>query len=46
VCEGATEVCDEGAVAQLIEQQARGLGFRAKAQTLEVHGVCRGCRAA
>ena len=45
-CENATEVCDEGAIAKLIEQQARGFGFRAKAQTLEVHGVCKGCRAA
>ena len=43
VCEGATELCDEGAIAHLIEQQARGFGFRAKAQTLEVHGVCRQC---
>ena len=34
------------ALAELIEQQARGFGFRAKAQTLEVHGVCKGCRAA
>lgn len=46
VCEGATELCDEGAIAQMIEQQARGFGFRAKAQTLEVHGVCKGCLAA
>ena len=43
VCESATEVCDEGAIAQLIERQARDFGFRAKAQTLEVHGVCKGC---
>ena len=43
VCEGATELCDEGAVALMIEQQARGFGFRAKAQTLEVHGVCKAC---
>ncbi|HEY8229458.1 MAG TPA: transcriptional repressor [Rhodanobacteraceae bacterium] len=42
-CENATEVCDEGAIAKLIEQQARGFGFRAKAQTLEVHGVCMRC---
>jgi Fur family zinc uptake transcriptional regulator len=45
VCESATEVCDEGAIARLIEQQAHGFGFRAKAQTLEVHGVCRHCTA-
>lgn len=43
VCEGATELCDEGAIAHLIEHQARGFGFRAKAQTLEVHGVCKAC---
>lgn len=43
VCESATEVCDDGAIAHLIEQQARGLGFRSKAQTLEVHGVCKRC---
>lgn len=44
VCENATEVCDEGAIAKLIEQQARGFGFRSKAQTLEVHGVCKACQ--
>ncbi|HEX5354462.1 MAG TPA: transcriptional repressor [Rhodanobacteraceae bacterium] len=43
ICESATEVCDEGAIARLIEQQAQGFGFRAKAQTLEVHGVCKAC---
>ena len=46
VCEGATEVCDDGAIAHLIEQQANGFGFRAKEQTLEVHGVCKRCRKA
>ena len=46
VCESATEVCDEGSIARLIEQQARDFGFRAKAQTLEVHGVCKDCRVA
>src|SRR6185503_18790866 len=40
VCEGATELCDDGAVAGLIEKRAGTLGFRAKAQTLEVHGIC------
>ena len=44
VCEGATELCDDGAVAGLIEKRAGTLGFRAKAQTLEVHGVCKNCR--
>lgn len=45
VCEGATEVCDDGAIAHMIERQADGFGFRAKGQVLEVHGVCRNCRA-
>jgi Fur family zinc uptake transcriptional regulator len=43
VCSGAEEVCDER-VAELIEAQAKALGFRAQAQTLEVHGVCKRCR--
>ncbi len=43
VCDSAVEVCDEH-VAELIESQARRLGFRARAQTLEVHGVCKHCR--
>ncbi|HEY3520221.1 MAG TPA: transcriptional repressor [Rhodanobacteraceae bacterium] len=46
VCEGATELCDDGAVAGLIEKRAGTLGFRARGQTLEVHGVCRDCRTA
>jgi Fur family zinc uptake transcriptional regulator len=46
VCESATEVCDDGAIAHLIERQAHDFGFRAKAQTLEVHGVCRRCGSA
>ncbi|HEX7113397.1 MAG TPA: transcriptional repressor, partial [Mizugakiibacter sp.] len=46
VCSSAVELCDEGEVADLIEAQAKALGFRAKAQTLEVHGVCRQCRSA
>lgn len=43
-CDSATELCDDGAVAGLIERQARTFGFRARAQTLEVHGVCQACR--
>ncbi|HET7662325.1 MAG TPA: transcriptional repressor [Rhodanobacteraceae bacterium] len=43
VCESATEVCDDGAIAHMIAQQAKGFGFRAKAQILEVHGICKGC---
>lgn len=45
VCESATEVCDER-VANLLSEQARALGFRTRAQTLEVHGVCKRCGAA
>ena len=43
-CHNAVELCDER-VAELIESQAHALGFSAQAQTLEVHGVCRECRA-
>ncbi len=45
VCEGATELCDDGAIAGLIERQADNFGFHARAQTLEVHGVCKHCAA-
>ncbi len=41
-CESATEICDEQ-VARLLSEQAKALGFRTRAQTLEVHGVCRKC---
>lgn len=41
-CETAYEVCDER-VARLLNDQARALGFRARAQTLEVHGKCKRC---
>ena len=41
-CESATEVCDER-VARLLGEQARALGFQARAQTLEVHGLCKRC---
>jgi Fur family zinc uptake transcriptional regulator len=44
-CESATEVCDER-VSGLLIAQAKSLGFRARAQTLEVHGVCKKCAAA
>jgi Fur family zinc uptake transcriptional regulator len=43
VCSSAQEVCDPR-VAALIEEQARAMGFRPQAQTLEVHGVCKNCR--
>ncbi len=43
-CSSAQEVCDER-VADLIEAQAEALGFKPQAQTLEVHGTCKACRA-
>ncbi len=41
-CESATEICDER-VSGLLNNQARDLGFSPRAQTLEVHGICRKC---
>lgn len=41
-CASAVEICDER-VATLLSEQAREHGFRPRAQTLEVHGVCAGC---
>ncbi len=43
-CRNAIELCDPQ-VADLIARQARALGFKAQAQTLEVHGVCKACQA-
>lgn len=45
MCESATEICDER-VSGLLAEQARARGFRARAQTLEVHGVCKRCAGA
>ena len=45
VCSAAVEVCDER-VSKLLTEQAKERGFRPRAQTLEVHGICAGCRAA
>jgi Fur family zinc uptake transcriptional regulator len=42
VCDTAIEVCDER-VSTLLTGQARDHGFRPRAQTLEVHGVCGAC---
>ena len=45
ICDGcgrAVEMEDER-VSQLLTQQARALGFRPQAQTLEVHGRCARC---
>ena len=43
VCAAAVEVCDER-VSKLLSEQAKDRGFRPRAQTLEVHGVCADCR--
>ncbi|MGH8172445.1 MAG: transcriptional repressor [Rhodanobacteraceae bacterium] len=45
VCGGADEICDER-VSKLLVEQAREHGFKPRAQTLEVHGVCEDCREA
>ncbi|MDR2013844.1 MAG: transcriptional repressor [Rhodanobacter sp.] len=45
VCSTAMEVCDER-VSRLLGEQARDRGFRPRAQTLEVHGICANCSAA
>jgi Fur family zinc uptake transcriptional regulator len=41
-CHAAVELEDER-VASLLVEQARALGFRPQAQTLEVHGLCARC---
>jgi Fur family zinc uptake transcriptional regulator len=43
ICESATEMCDS-AVAAILDEDARRVGFLPGAQTLEVHGVCKRCR--
>lgn len=42
-CGAAIELCDSK-VASMLVAHAASLGFTAHAQTLEVHGVCAGCR--
>lgn len=44
-CQNAIELEDER-IADLLNQQASALGFTARAQTLEVHGLCSDCQAA
>jgi Fur family transcriptional regulator, zinc uptake regulator len=44
-CQNAVELEDER-IAQLLDTQAKALGFTPRAQTLEVHGVCAECAAA
>ena len=41
-CQSAVELEDER-VTSLLNDQARALGFRPQAQTLEVHGLCAAC---
>ncbi len=43
-CSSAVEICDER-VSRLLDEQASERGFAARAQTLEVHGLCARCRA-
>jgi Fur family zinc uptake transcriptional regulator len=43
LCQNAIELEDER-IAELLESQARLVGFTPRAQTLEVHGVCAACR--
>ena len=42
-CQNAVELEDERIV-RLLDTQARALGFVARAQILEVHGLCAECR--
>lgn len=42
-CQNAVELEDER-IANLLEAQAKALGFVARAQILEVHGLCSECR--
>lgn len=44
-CQNAIELEDER-IAELLESHAHKVGFRPRAQTLEVHGVCAACSAA
>ncbi|KAA2285810.1 Fur family transcriptional regulator [Arenimonas fontis] len=44
-CHSATEL-EDARVTALLDEQARALGFRPRAQTLEVHGLCATCSAA
>lgn len=44
-CQAAIELEDER-IPQLLDSQAKSLGFVPRAQTLEVHGLCASCSAA
>ena len=43
-CQNAVELEDER-ISQLLDAQAKALGFTPRAQTLEVHGLCASCAA-
>ncbi len=45
ICHGAEELCDGGAVVELVESEAERRGFQPRSQSLEVHGTCRDCQA-
>jgi len=44
-CQNSVELEDDG-VSQLLEKQANRLGFKTRAQILEVHGICSDCSGA
>lgn len=41
-CQNSVEMEDDG-VSELLEKQAKSIGFTTRAQILEVHGVCAKC---
>jgi Fur family transcriptional regulator, zinc uptake regulator len=41
-CQNSVELEDDG-VSALLEKQAKSIGFKTRAQILEVHGVCAKC---
>jgi Fur family zinc uptake transcriptional regulator len=43
-CQDAIELEDER-IGEMLDAQARALGFQPRAQTIEVHGLCAGCAA-
>ena len=43
-CQNAVEL-EDTRISELLETQARALGFATRAQTLEVHGLCAECSA-
>ena len=43
-CQSAIELEDES-IAENLNQKAKALGFKTRAQVLEVHGICKQCAA-